>query len=175
MIGYRHCDARFPFLWSSANQPAARWHGANQGPVNYFADTPVGAWAEFLRHEGIRDAKDLEGVQRALWAVELPDGGYATPSLPAHVLRGNISTYAACQSEARRLRALGNDKLESTSAALIGGGARGWVSNPHINPAPTARDGKVWVLFGARSDLVAWPLVESGAPPERILPLIHHL
>jgi hypothetical protein len=53
MIVYRHADARFPFLWEGASQPPARWHGPGEGPVQYFADTPDGARAEFLRHEGI--------------------------------------------------------------------------------------------------------------------------
>ena len=53
MILYRHADPRFPFLWESSEQPPARWHDSNEGPVHYFADTPDGAWAEFLRHEGI--------------------------------------------------------------------------------------------------------------------------
>ena len=55
MIVYRHADARFPFLWESADQPPARWHGSGEGPVQYFADTPDGAWAEFVRHEGITE------------------------------------------------------------------------------------------------------------------------
>jgi hypothetical protein len=66
VILYRHADPRFPFLWESAEQPAARWHGPGQGPVQYLADTPDGAWAEFLRHEGIREEAELVNVRRAL-------------------------------------------------------------------------------------------------------------
>ena len=47
VIGYRHCDPRYPFLWEDDAQPAARWHGPQEGPVNYLADTPDGAWASF--------------------------------------------------------------------------------------------------------------------------------
>ena len=72
MIGYRHCDRRFPFLWSDSSQPPARWHSLGEGPANYFADTPVGAWAEFIRHEGITEEADLASVDRSLWAVEIP-------------------------------------------------------------------------------------------------------
>ena len=71
MILFRHCDRRFPFLWESSAQPGARWHAEGEGPVQYFADTPSGAWAEFLRHEGVREEKDLGGIRRALWAVEV--------------------------------------------------------------------------------------------------------
>jgi hypothetical protein len=49
-LGFRHCDHRKPFRWQSDAQPAARWTD-REGPGNYFADTPMGAWAEFLRHE----------------------------------------------------------------------------------------------------------------------------
>ena len=59
------CDSRFPFLWEGAGQPPARWHGDGEGPVHYLTDTPDGAWAEFLRHEEIRDPQDLETVTRA--------------------------------------------------------------------------------------------------------------
>lgn len=175
MIAYRHCDRRFPFLWSDPSQPAARWHGRDEGPANYFADTPVGAWAEFLRHEGITDPADLPGVRRSLWAVEIPDGAYPSPTLPPVTLLGDLTSYADCQDEARRLRAAGVDRLEAPSAALLPGSARGWVSVPDIQPAPGARSGKVWVWFGVRPDFVAWPTVEDGAPPSRILPLVRHL
>ena len=53
MIVYRHADTRLPFLWESSGQPAARWHADDEGPVQYFSETPDGAWAEFLRHEEI--------------------------------------------------------------------------------------------------------------------------
>ena len=116
-LGFRHCDHRTPFLWQSDAQPAGRWHGAGEGPANYFADTPVGAWAEFLRHEEITDPVDLAGVRRSLWVVELPDGGYAEPSLGARVMTGGLSSYAACQAEARRLRNAGAERLEAPAAA----------------------------------------------------------
>jgi hypothetical protein len=174
-IGFRNCDPRFGFLWRSAAQPAARWHGPGEGPVNYFADTPTGAWAEFLRHEGITDPADLEGVKRSLWAVELPDEGFAAPALPDAVLRGGVASYAACQDAARRLRASGVERLEAPSAALLPGGASGsraMVSG--LAPAAPARDGRVWVLFGD-IDVRGWLAVDGGAPPTSVLPLVRQL
>ena len=47
MIGYRHSDPRYPFLWEDNAQPAARWHGDGQGPVHYLADTPTGGPVTF--------------------------------------------------------------------------------------------------------------------------------
>lgn len=173
-LGFRHCDPRFPFLWQAAVQPAARWHGAGEGPANYFADTPVGAWAEFLRHEGITDAADLAGVQRSLWAVELPDGGYLSPRLPEAALFGDERSYPACQAEARRLRAAGAQRLEVRGAALLPGCARGWNANPTMTAARSGRDSLVWVLFGPCS-AVGWIAADAGSPPELILPLVRHL
>lgn len=174
-IGFRQCDPRFPFLWTSAAQPAARWHGAGEGPANYFADTPTGAWAEFLRHEGITDVEDLAGVRRSLWAVELPDGAWAQPALPEAALFGDESSYPACREEAARLRAAGADRIEVRGAALQPGAAHGWTAGAAANaPAAAARDGLVWVLFGARP-LRGWAAVAGGAPPAEVLPLVRHL
>jgi hypothetical protein len=65
-VGFRHGDPRFPFFWESDRQPEGRWHGSGEGPVQYLADTPDGAWAEFLRHEEITEVADLAGVRRRL-------------------------------------------------------------------------------------------------------------
>lgn len=176
-LAFRHCDARFGFLWTATAQPAARWHGAGEGPANYFADTPVGAWAEFLRHEGITEPADLAGLQRSLWAVELPDEPAAEPVLPPAVLRGGRETHPACQAEARRLRAAGATALAAPSAALKAAGAAGWRTRAlTIEPAPpgAAGDGCVIVLFGAR-DLIGWIAVDAGAPPAAVLPLVRGL
>jgi hypothetical protein len=162
-----------PFLWQSAAQPPARWHGLGDGPANYFADTPVGAWAEFLRHEEITDPADLAGVRRSLWVIELPDSGYATPRLATRAMTGGLTSYPACQAEARRLRNAGARRLEAPAAALRPGGARGWTALPDEKPAAAAREGRVWVLFGPCA-AVGWPAVVAGAPPASLLPLVRH-
>jgi hypothetical protein len=105
MIVFRHADPRFPFLWESKLQPPGRWHRTGEGPVQYFADTPDGAWAEFLRHEGIRTENEIANVRRARWAVEIPDDpSAARPLLPSAVMTGGIDSYARCQEESGRLR-----------------------------------------------------------------------
>jgi RES domain-containing protein len=172
-LGFRHCDHRTPFLWQSDAQPAARWHGEGEGPVNYFADTPVGAWAEFLRHEEITDPADLAGVRRSLWVVELPDGDFATPKLSHRVMTGGLVSYTACQAEARRLRSIGAKALEAPAAALKPGTARGWTALPDLTPSASSRDGRVWVLFGP-CESVGWPAVVAGAPPAAVLPLVRY-
>lgn len=69
MIVFRQADPRYPFLWDTAAQPPARWHGPGEGPAHYFADTPAGAWAELLRHEEITDPDDAAtlGVRYGPW------------------------------------------------------------------------------------------------------------
>lgn len=174
MIGYRHCDRRFPFLWEDAAQPPARWHRTGEGPVHYLADTPAGAWAEFLRHEEITDEADLAGISRALWAVEVDEPDFASPDLAGSVLHGGQNSYPACQDEADRLRSDGASALRTPSAALRAGAAAGWQVEHGIHRAEPA-DGQVLVLFGRRPDVVGWPVVDGGRPPAGVLPGVRHL
>src|SRR3989454_11686255 len=140
MIAFRQVDARYPFLWEDASQPAGRWHGEGEGPAHYFADTPDGAWAEFLRHEEIADPDDLATIRRQMWAVEIGDVRARHITLPASVLFGGIETYARCQSRARALRAKGVRRIAAVSAALTPGGARGLRVDRGMRPAEP-RDG----------------------------------
>jgi hypothetical protein len=175
MILYRHADPRFPFLWESTDQPAARWHGAGEGPAQYLADTPDGAWAEFLRHEGITGEVELENVRRALWAVDVPDSIYPMePDLPEKISTGGLGTYERCRAEARRLRTQGASELRAASAALTRGGARGWKVDGGVQPA-SDRDGIVIVLFGARANLTGWAATIAGRPHSDLLKRVRHL
>lgn len=173
MILFRHADPSLPFLWEDASQPPARWHGVGEGPVQYFADTADGAWAEFLRHEEIKDALDLATVRRAIWAVEVPDELAEEPHLPEGTLLGGTGTYAECQAEARRLRGLGASRLVAPSAALSAGSAGGHRVDGGLRPGPP-RDGKVIALFGRRSDLTGWAATAEGRPRDDILPRVRH-
>jgi hypothetical protein len=173
MIGFRHTDPRFPFLWEEASQPAGRWHAEGEGPVHYLCDTPDGAWAEFLRHEEITDPEDLSTIRRSLWAVELEEEPAHDPTLSRELLIGGPETYAACQEEARRYKQRGVAKLIVPSAALRSGAARGWRVDGGLQPGPP-RDGKVMVLFGSRPDLVGWVATREGQPGEDLLPRVYH-
>jgi hypothetical protein len=174
VIVYRHADPRFPFLWESASQPPARWHGPGDGPVQYFADTPDGAWAEFLRHEGITDESQLVNVRRALWAVEAPDGLPAeAPRLSQSILTGGLDTYEACQKEARRLRGNGAGAVRAPSAALLPGGARGWKVDGGLQAA-AEREGTVLAVFGARPDFVGWMAAFAARPRSDLLARVRH-
>jgi len=175
MIVYRHADPRFPFLWESEDQPPARWHGAGEGPVQYFADTPDGAWAEFVRHEGLTEASELANVQRALWAVETPDDlPLQTPELGEPALCGGLASYEECRDEARRLRREGAVALRALSAALLPGAAHGWKVEGGLQPA-AERDGFVIAFFGPRPDLTGWMAAFTARPPADLLARVRHL
>lgn len=175
--GYRNVDSRYPPMWELSSQPAARWHAAGDGPVQYLADTPDGAWAEFLRHEEITDPADLAGVLRSLWAVEVPtahlDSAHDATGAPIDLL-GTLNSYPQCQAYARAVRDVGAETLVAPSAALHAGGARGQVVDGTLVEAKSM-DGMVWVLFGVRSELRCWRVVERGAPDARVLSLVRPL
>jgi len=175
MIFYRHTDPRFPFLWESADQPPGRWHGPGEGPVQYFADTPDGAWAEFLRHEGITKESELANVRRALWAVEVPDHLPAeAPQVAQAVLAGGLDTYEECRKEARRLRSNGAAALRAPSAALLPGGAIGWKVDGGLQAAAEF-DGTVLAVFGTCSDFVGWMAAFAARPRSDLLARVRHL
>jgi hypothetical protein len=175
VIWFRTVDRRWPFLWEGATQPPGRWHGRGEGPAQYLADTPDGAWAEFLRHEEIVDPVDLPGVTRNLWAVDVADEEpAAAPHLTRDVLRGGLSSYSDCQAEARELRNRGATALAAPSAALFDGGARGEHVRAGLIEADD-RDGRVLVLFGDRPDIRGWLCAAAGHPSERLLPLVRPL
>ena len=174
VILFRHADPRFPFLWEDASQPEARWHAGGEGPAHYLAETPDGAWAEFLRHEGITDAADLPTVQRAIWAIDVPDDELAEPTLPEATLRGGISSYAPCQIEARRLRTGGAAGLAAPCAALKPATPSGWRVQSGLQPG-RPRQERIVVLFGPRPDLVGWATCSTGRPRDDLLPRVSPL
>ena len=174
MIVFRHADPRFPFLWETAAQPAARWHADGEGPVHYLAETPDGAWAEFLRQEEIRDAEDLAAVSRSLWAIDLPRAPAIEPSLPVDVMTGGAETYGACRQEARRLRSRGVRGFVAPSAAVLPGTPSGFRTEGGLRPGP-ARPERAFVVFGPRPDLIGWVACAVGRPSLDLLERVRHL
>lgn len=174
MIVYRHADPRFPFLWESAEQPPARWHGVGDGPAQYFSSTPDAAWAEFLRHEEITDPADIATVNRSLWAVEMPDEPLVTPDLPNATLVGGVSSYGACRAEAARLRGTGVQGIVAPSAALDRRTGSGYRTDAGLRAGPR-REEFVVVLFGARPDLVGWSACFEGRPRPELMGRVRQL
>ncbi len=155
---FRQNDSNYPFIWEDgARQPAARWHALGEGPAQYLSDTPDGAWAEFLRHEEIKEPISEEEVgkefKRTLWMIEidlqereLDVESRNTISKPA--LLGNEASYAVCQDFARMAKQEGYKFLKAPSAALEFEGAGGFqVKNGKLVAGP-GRSASVYVYFG---------------------------
>lgn len=140
--------------------------------MHYLSDTPDGAWAEFLRHEEITDPEDLAGIERTMWAVDIPAPPERRSGLPLAVVTGGPGTYARCRRYARRLRAEGESGFSVEGAALQRGEARGWRVSGGLAPGED-RNGRVVVLFGPRPDLTGWPAATSGRPPAYLLERVH--
>jgi RES domain len=174
VIVFRHADPRFPFLWETADQPPARWHDVGEGPAQYLAETPDGAWAEFLRHEGITDPADLAGITRSIWAINLNGRPRAQPALPTAVLTGGESTYEECRREARRLRARGARGLTCPSAAIDDATPTGFRTRRGLRPGPRRAERSI-VLFGPRPALVGWAACAEGRPRSDLLGRVRHL
>lgn len=172
MIVYRNAHPKYPFLWETADQQAARYNHENDGPAQYFADTSDGAWAEFVRHAEITDPDELSDVKRSLWCVDIPDDKPPPSSLPLHVATGDLTSYPACQSYARSLRDVGQKRIHERSAALVPGGARGMRVNKGLKDGP-AREGIIIVLFEYLPNCTGW-LVTNGPPPPHVLAVTKH-
>ena len=171
MIAFRHADPRFPYLHEDSSQSPGRWNAAGE-LTHYFCDTPDGAWAEFLRHEGISDPEDLPTIRRALWAVDISEPPSLQPDLPQEVLTGGPESWPACQEFAHPCRTA-MDGITAPSAALRPGGAHGWCVDGGLQPGPR-RDGRVFILFGLRPDLIGWPAAIEGRPSEDLLVHVRH-
>lgn len=173
MIVYRQVEAGSPLLWTDASQPAGRWHALGEGPAHCFADTPDGAWAEFLRHEEITEIEDLSTIRRQMWAVEIDDSPSQQPTLSLEVLTGGPDSYARCQKAARAARARGVGRLVVMSAALKPGGARG-VNLGSDEPQGEPRNGFTIVIYGSPAHLTAWAACVDGRPAEYLLDRVRY-
>ena len=178
MIVFRVCDSRFPFLWTLGDkdrQRPARWHGEGEGPVQYFADTPPGAWSELLRHEEITDPADLEGISARLWVIEIDDVEMQAPNLPKAALTSSPNGYEACRAEARRLRAAGAKRIVAPSAALTPGEGAGFHVGATGLCRAASRNGKVIVHFGILPDAEGWCAAGAARPNAELLEQVRPL
>ncbi|MGH2759657.1 MAG: RES domain-containing protein [Actinomycetota bacterium] len=172
-VAFRVADRRWPFLWTDDTQPEGRWHGIGEGPCHYLSNTAEAAWAEYLRHAGIRDRDEIEDVERSLWMVLL-DPPTTDPDLPDATLTGNRATYPRCQEQARRLRARGAVGLRAPAAALLPPGAAVYgvsASGQHLADKVA---GLTYAMFGYTERLRGLPVAE-GRPDPSVLPRVRHL
>ncbi len=177
MKWFRHADPRYPYLWEGHDQPEGRWHGPDEGPTHYFADTPNGAWAEFIRHEEITEVSDLDGIRRSIWVVDVPDdievGTLAVPNAQAF---GGTSTYHQTQAAAREYRDNNpaSHGFVTRSAALLEHGGKGREMDGG-RVESSFREGMVLVLYGRFPRLIGWMCCRYGQPDPEILLLTRQL
>jgi RES domain len=172
VTAYRNTDVDVPFYWDSDRQPAGRWHGDGEGPVQYLSTSPEASWAEFLRHQGITDPADLAGIERTMWAIELdPAEPETVPSLDVAIMTGDATSYSACQAEARALRAVGTTRIIAPSAAKAPGTSHGWMSDPDLHLGPPGNEATI-VLIGRRPGQIAHMAAYVGRPDASLLPFV---
>ncbi len=146
--------------------PASEWRGVNRVLGGDVLAQLLGSRSPAQLLSGTWRPED-PGPQR------VRDLAPERPALPLEVSTGAPGTYESCQSEARRLRAQGATAMTAPSAALLPGAASGWRVDGGLRPGP-ARDGRVFVLYGSRPDLVGWAATVAGRPGSELLPHVRH-
>ena len=128
---YRQVSSRWPPLYHAAGEPipsqsSGRWHASGQGYAQYLALEPLGAWAELVRYEGIRDAERAQQYRRRLWLVLVREHDIADLSsferLDACGLDPALAVgpHTPARALADELREAGYRGLLAPSAALPG-------------------------------------------------------
>jgi len=169
LIVFKHANSRYPFLWETSSQPAARYNAEDDGPAQYFADTADGAWAEFIRHAEITEPQELLEVRRALWCVDVPDEEFTQVRLPIEKTTGDKSSYSDCQKFAKSLRDSGINRILAPSAAIKRDQAGGYRVEDGLKRG-IPRSGNIYVIFELLPNTPGWRATLSG-PPVEILEL----
>lgn len=133
-VAYRHVADGVPPLWHGAGnttlrQESGRWHREGESFVQYLALSSDGAWAEFVRYDGVRVDARRRRALRSLWQLCVLADGIADLStfdkweacgLDPEIAVGDHIRSQALASELRRARYRG---VLSPSAALDVDGA----------------------------------------------------
>jgi len=174
---FRQVAPDWPPLYHAAGEPlptqaSGRWHRQGQGYAQYLSLEPLGAWAELVRYERIRDGGRAAQYRRRLWLVLVRERDVADLS--------TFDRYAECGLDPRL--AVGDHAgAQALADALRAAGYRGVLS-----PSAALSGATNLTLFGARYEKVLlgglerWPnpdpdawlpcsLVAEGAPPAQLL------
>jgi hypothetical protein len=88
-------------------------------------------------------------------------------------MTGDYPTYRSCQAEARRLRQTGATGIVAPSAAVSGATGSGFRTDGGLRRG-SRRAERVFVLFGARPDLLGWAACADGRPRDDLLVRVRH-
>jgi RES domain-containing protein len=124
---FRYSNYDSPF-WSRNNRSAGRWNLAGRHATQYLSLDPDAAWAELVRHEGLRTEDEIALVRMPIWAVTVNQSNLADYSRFELAEDAGLDPQALidddwtrCQEEAERLRTLDYAGVVAPSAALPGG------------------------------------------------------
>lgn len=168
LTAFRYADYDVPF-WSRPNSRPGRWHGAGDGPTQYWSLTPDGAWAELIRAKELQTEAELDLVRVAIWVCRV--------SMQALVDLHDHDAHVRCGLTPDQL--VGDDWQPCQRAgAVLRGSCRGIIS-----PNPALAGHANLTLFGARR-AIEWrdkPALAStlpaavaaiGRPPPGLLPRV---
>ncbi|HET7138508.1 MAG TPA: RES family NAD+ phosphorylase [Gaiellaceae bacterium] len=123
---FRYSSYDTPF-WARMNKSAGRWHQIGSHATQYLSVDPDGAWAELIRHEGLRTEEEVDLVRIQMWAAIVRQANLVDYSTFENAERSGFSPAAlidddwgTCQAEGERLRSLGYAGVVAPSAALPG-------------------------------------------------------
>ena len=111
-------------------------------------------------------------IRRALCAVDIGDPPPDEPGLPPRTLQGGRESWLACQQAAQKHREHANG-IAAPLASLEPGAASDWRVDGGLRLGP-GRDGKVFVLFGRRPDIIGWGAAIDGLLDRDLLPMVRH-
>jgi RES domain len=128
---YRQAAPDWPPLYHAAGEPvpsqsSGRWHRQGLGYVQYLSLEPLGAWAELVRYEEIRDLVRAAAYRRRLWLCFVREHDVADLSTFDHYRECGLNPglavgdHADSQELADDLRDAGYRGVLSPSAALVG-------------------------------------------------------
>lgn len=182
-MGFRICDRRYPFLWQTPGQQAARWNRAGDVPVHYLANTPTVAWAEWIRHQEIEDPADLEGVAAALWAVLIP-AHWSDRDLQPVKMSMELVLGTTPEAESARLALV--DQLKAQGAQGLLAPTAALHRSHEVSPCVRVLGGEefhdqlpmpahVILLWCNAEHLPGWCCVPEGRPGTELLPLVRRV
>jgi len=126
-IAYRATSYDTP-LWVFPNRRRGRWNDPDDQIISQYCSLDAAApFAEFVRHEDLRDVRDAAEVRLSIWQLQLMEGAIVDLSTRESASKQDVAweglladDWAACQQTARDILAAGGRGVIAPCAALPG-------------------------------------------------------